>query len=133
MANLLPIIVLAVVLLLVLAFWVPLWLMRLRAGRPAPDLGDVSEGGTEAREQRYFYFYGPRCGQCREVTPLVDALAARGEKVVKLDITHSPGLAHRFGVRVVPAVIRVEGNCLIKVLVGPSIRRQLKALLAVPK
>lgn len=133
MANLLPIIVLMVVLLLVLAFWVPVWLTQLRAGRPAPDLGDIPEGGTETRGRQYFYFYGPRCGQCRQVTPLVEALASRGEKVVKLDITRSQGLAQRFGVRVVPALIRVEGTRLIQVLVGPGLRRRLKAILAAPK
>lgn len=117
----LPLLVVAVPALLALVVWLPRWRMGRIVGRRAPPVS----GPDGVPGDGLFYFSSPDCWQCRPVTRAVDALAAQGRRVVRVDISHSAELAQRFGVRQVPAVIAVEDGRVTRVWVGPRSARGL--------
>ncbi|HVL90090.1 MAG TPA: thioredoxin [Actinomycetota bacterium] len=56
-------------------------------------------------------FYADWCGPCKQVAPVVEALAAEWEDEVtfaKLDIDASPEVAAAFNIRSIPAIILFE-------------------------
>ena len=58
-------------------------------------------------------FYATWCGPCKQLAPIVDALAKdySGKlKVVKLDIDEAPGVASSHGIMAVPTVILFKGG-----------------------
>jgi len=57
------------------------------------------------------------CGPCRAMAPKVDALAARGYPVRKVDIDQHPDLARRFRVGPIP--------CFVMVVDGREVDRQV--------
>lgn len=58
-------------------------------------------------------FYATWCGPCKQLAPIVDALAkdyAGKLKVVKLDIDEAPAVASSHGIMAVPTVIVFKGG-----------------------
>ena len=123
MLDLLPLWILVVALLLVMAYWVPHWRMYRRVGSRLPAPCDVLPNGSE---HAMLYFFSPRCGRCRVITPLVDELERRGERVIRVDVNNQPEPVRRFQVRVVPAVLVVDQARISRVLVGPGMAAQLR-------
>jgi thioredoxin 1 len=58
-------------------------------------------------------FYATWCGPCKQLSPLVDQIAAQYAgrlKVVKLDIDVAPGTASSHGIMAVPTLILFKGG-----------------------
>ena len=58
-------------------------------------------------------FYATWCGPCKQLAPIVDALAkdyAGKLKVVKLDIDEAPAVASSHGIMAVPTIILFKGG-----------------------
>jgi thioredoxin 1 len=61
------------------------------------------------------------CGPCKVMSPLVDQLAQEYQDratVVKLDIDQNKGIAKRFGVRSIPALLIFKGGEVVESIVG---------------
>lgn len=61
------------------------------------------------------------CGPCKLVAPLMDQLADEYDgkaKVLKLDLDANKGIAKRFGIRSIPAVMLFKNGELMDTLVG---------------
>jgi thiol-disulfide isomerase/thioredoxin len=125
MLEYLPLFVVLVASLLALAVWVPRWRMLRTVGRRAPDLSDVTCACAEAIDEGLYYFFSPSCGHCKPVSQALDRLAARGTRVVRVDVSQVCDVPRRFGVREVPAVIAIENGHIARVLVGPQLTRVL--------
>jgi thioredoxin 1 len=53
-------------------------------------------------------FYGPWCGPCKKLGPVIDSAAEKlkaGQKIVKVNIDQSKDLARRYRVSAVPTLI----------------------------
>ena len=57
-------------------------------------------------------FWAEWCGPCHAVAPVLDAIVAEHEgiRLAKVNIDEEPGLAQRFGIMSIPAMILFEGG-----------------------
>jgi thioredoxin len=56
-------------------------------------------------------FWAEWCGPCHAVSPVLDKLAtAHDLKLVKVNIDEEQGLAHRYGIMSIPAMILFQGG-----------------------
>ncbi len=76
--------------------------------------------------------WAPWCGPCRQVAPVLDALAAERAgrlKVVKVNVDEAPAVAERFRVQSIPALLLFEDGELVDRQVGalpaPALARWL--------
>jgi thioredoxin 1 len=80
-------------------------------------------------------FYATWCGPCKQLAPIVDALAkdyAGKLKVVKLDIDEAPAIASQHGIMAVPTVILFKGGSEKAKFTGfrprPALESEIKKL-----
>ena len=75
-------------------------------------------------------FYATWCGPCKQLAPIVDALAKdySGKlKVVKLDIDEAPAVASSHGIMAVPTIILFKGGSEKSKLTGFKPRPALES------
>ena len=108
---------------------VPLIRARRMRGRAVPELDAMLNDAQRGEERLLVYFWGPGCGACRPMTPVMDKLAAERGNVVKVNVAESLALARRFGVMGTPSLALVEGGILKQLLVGARSEPQVRALL----
>jgi thioredoxin 1 len=75
-------------------------------------------------------FWAPWCGPCKQVSPIVETIAAMRKgfyKVVKVNIDEEPQLAQEYGVQSIPMIGLVRNGRLERASVGAKARPQLEA------
>ena len=75
-------------------------------------------------------FWAPWCGPCRQVAPVVEAMAAMRKgsyKFVKVNIDEEPKLAETYGVQSIPLIGLFRGGRLERQSLGAKSRQQLEA------
>ena len=55
-------------------------------------------------------FWATWCGPCRMQGPIIDALAAEGYNVGKLDVDENPDIARRYNVMSIPTLLVIENG-----------------------
>ena len=57
-------------------------------------------------------FWAESCGPCHAVAPVLDDIVAghEGIRLAKVNIDEEPGLAQRFGIMSIPAIVLFEGG-----------------------
>lgn len=120
---------LMIVLLAVAAFLILMPLLtylsaRRQVGQPVDD---KAPGGGEG--DRLIYFYSPKCGPCRSMTPLIDRLSETSPRVFKVDILQDMETARAFNIRATPTTVLVKDNRVLDIALGAKSQAQLEALL----
>jgi thioredoxin 1 len=75
-------------------------------------------------------FWAPWCGPCRQVSPIVETIAAmrRGSyKVVKVNIDEEPAIAQQYKVQSIPMIGLFRNGRMERAVVGAKPRQQLEA------
>lgn len=78
-------------------------------------------------------FWAPWCGYCRRIAPVLDNLAQVYEgdvTIAKLNIDEAPGLAERYGVETIPALMLFQNGKHSEKLVAPGSKAQIDAFIA---
>jgi thioredoxin 1 len=82
-------------------------------------------------------FWAEWCGPCKMIAPAVHDLAVEYSgrlNVAKLDVDNSPGIATKYGVRSIPALIFFKGGKPVDQIVGAvpkgALKRKIDAVLA---
>lgn len=84
-------------------------------------------------------FYATWCGPCRRLAPMLDQLAGpmtNRVQFVKVNIDESPGLAKRFDIQGIPALVFFRNGSVVDRLVGvptaETLKQRLESLAAAP-
>lgn len=76
-------------------------------------------------------FFAVWCGPCRMVSPVVDEIAEEREdvKVCKVNVDEQPGLAERFSVSSIPALMVFKDGKAVRREVGAMPKQAILAML----
>lgn len=77
-------------------------------------------------------FWATWCGPCRQMTPIVDALAdeyAGKAKIGKLNVDENTSIAARYQVRGIPTMLLFKGGQLVASKVGATGKADLQKLI----
>jgi len=75
-------------------------------------------------------FWAVWCGPCKQIAPMVDALANdyKGRlKVAKLDVDHNQIVAQQYSVKSIPTLLIFKGGKVVGQLIGAMPRSKLEA------
>ena len=77
-------------------------------------------------------FWSPRCGPCRMLGPVIEAISEEvpaDVEAAKVDADQEPGLAQRFGIMAIPTVIAFRDGQELRRTVGLTSKDALLDLL----
>lgn len=122
-----------------LAFAIMLWqfypLIKLRAarGKHAPSLDLLLTDDQRNNPKLLLYFMSPKCGMCREITPIVDSLALQHSNILKVDLFGHSDVARELNVMATPAFILLINGVVEKVKLGGLTQQRIVEMLETEK
>lgn len=125
----LPLMIGTAIVLFVGAQMLPLLRARRMYGQPAPDLSHFLSDAQRRQRRLLVYFWSPRCGACRSMTPIIDALAQSRSDVAKINVFEARGEARACGVMGTPTLVLIRDGRIAHVEVGTRSEKQIRALL----
>jgi len=123
-----PLIAILIASFMLFQLW-PLVRARGARGRPVPELDALLSDAQRRAPQLLVYFWSPRCGMCRNMTPVIDRLAQETGQVIKINTAESPVVARHFGVMATPSLAVVQQGVIRVLLVGARGEPQIRSLL----
>lgn len=75
-------------------------------------------------------FWAVWCGPCKQIAPMVDAIAEEYKgrvKVTKMDVDHHQVVPQQYGVRSIPTLLFFKGGKVVGQLVGAHARSKVEA------
>ncbi len=101
------------------------------------NVADVTDADFEAEVLKsdlpvLVDFWADWCSPCKQLSPIIDELAAHYEgrvKVVKLDTNANMATPAQFGVRNLPTVLVFSGGELVKQMMGSVTKMSLRKAL----
>lgn len=89
-----------------------------------------AEAGFHHPTTTLYYFYHPRCGPCRYMTPMVDDLIEKNPgRIEKINVSDHRAMIREMGIRATPTTVLVKDSTIIKALIGGQSARALEDML----
>ena len=119
------------VVFLVMQFY-PYFKLKAARGKNAPSTGNVLNDAQQQSSRLLYYFMSPRCGMCKNITPIVDELIEERHDVIRIDASKDQQLARSFGVLGTPAFVLVDNGVIEKVKLGGMNKKNILKMLDAP-
>jgi len=103
--------------------------MKMKKGKPAPELTGKFEKAVKSGDKALFYFYSPGCGACRPMTPVIERMMKKNKNVFKVNIANEMDTARKFGVMGTPSTVLIRDGKIAEFIVGPKPGEQVEGLL----
>ena len=103
----------------------PLIKLRSARGKHAPSLDLLLNDSQRESPKLLLYFMSPKCGMCREITPIVDSLALQHSNILRIDLFEHTEVARELGVMATPAFVLVTNGVVEKVKLGGLTESQI--------
>ena len=123
-------IILGIVALFFLLQFFMVFRMKMKKGKPAPDLEGKAGRALKSGKKALFYFYSPGCRACHAMTPVVQRLAGKRKNVFPVNIADDMETARKFGVMGTPSTVLVEGGVIREFIVGPRPEADVVSLIS---
>ena len=111
----------------------PLIKLRSARGKHAPSLDLLLNDSQRESPKLLLYFMSPKCGMCREITPIVDSLALQHSNILRIDLFEHTEVARELGVMATPAFVLVTNGVVEKVKLGGLTESQILEMAGVVK
>ena len=83
------------------------------------------------QEGTYLVKFGaPWCGPCRQLAPIMEAMAEEGYPVFEVNIDEEQDLTSKYGIRSVPTTLVFKNKELVQTIVGVKSKQDLINLFA---
>jgi thioredoxin 1 len=96
----------------------PLIKLRSARGKHAPSLDLLLNDSQRESPKLLLYFMSPKCGMCREITPIVDSLALQYSNILRVNLFEHTEVARELGVMATPAFVLITNGVVEKVKLG---------------
>ena len=103
--------------------------MKRKKGQPAPDLSGKAGKVIRQGKKALFYFYGPTCPPCVQMSPIVDKMADKYQNIFKIDVSKDMSISRQFGVLGTPSLVLVENGKIVDFIMGPQGEKALERIL----
>lgn len=127
--SLLPYFVGILALLFIAFQFYPYFKLKASCGKASPAIENLLNNEQKERSRVLLYFMAPRCGMCRGITPIVDALASERSDIVRIDASAQPDLARAFSVFGTPAFVLLQDGLVKKVKLGGLTKKKILMML----
>jgi len=128
--NLIPYFFGFLALALLLWQFYPLIKLKSAQGKHAPSLDLLLSDSQRKSPKLLLYFMSPKCGMCRDITPIVDSLALQVSNLIKIDLFENTQVARELGVLATPAFVLLKNGTVSKVKLGGLTEKKILEMLA---
>ena len=101
----------------------------LAKGKKIEGLSGIVPDAVLNQKCYLIYVWGPNCGLCRNMTPMIDKLSQQRNDIAKIDVSQYPDTAKSIGVLGTPAIVLIENNIVQKVSLGVKTESDIMQLL----
>lgn len=88
---------------------------RKMEGQPIPALTPEIEAAMTRHGDVLLYFFSPKCGPCRTMTPRIERVTARQDNPFNVDASRTPELATILRVQATPTTLPLAGDRIVRV------------------
>jgi len=99
-----------------------------------PEINDDNFNSEvlESSEPVLVDFWAPWCGPCRQLTPIIEELAAENKgsvKIAKLNVDEASKVAQEYGISSIPTLLLFKGGEVQQRVLGVKPKAQIQELL----